>query len=105
MNNEIDLLNVLTLMRQLSFLSKFVLRDHQRQLIPNFSAYNVDSQKVYEDTKKDGAYYEMLELDSLAGFDPQMDEIDALIWAEITKDGEGAVVLTETSESRAPRRT
>ena len=34
-----------------------------------------------------------------------MDEIDALIWAEITKDGEGAVVLTETSESRAPRRT
>ena len=64
MTNEVDLLNVLTLLRQSRFLGQTRLKDYQRQLIPNFRKYSVkmgDGQLA-----DDGPFYECQELESLA---------------------------------------
>ncbi len=46
---------------------------------------------MYDDRQKDGAYYELQEIDSLLGFNPIADEVDALIWTEMTKEREQAL--------------
>ena len=56
MGNEIDLLNVVTLLRQSRFLGQTRLKDYQRQLIPNFRKYNI---KLGDnELQDDGPFYE-----------------------------------------------
>ena len=68
-------------------MGKFLLKGYQKQLIPSFSAYNIDPQKtVNDDEMHDGEFYEQKRHDSLAGFDPIDNQVDALIWSQITRE-------------------
>mmetsp|Transcript_2025 Transcript_2025/g.2766 ORF Transcript_2025/g.2766 Transcript_2025/m.2766 type:complete len:133 (-) Transcript_2025:252-650(-) len=60
-NNEIDLLNIITLMRQCQVLSFISLKEHQRHLIPYLHKYNVDpntAKQSEENLAINGPYYQ-----------------------------------------------
>ena len=82
-NNEIDLLNIMTLLRQSNFMSLITMKEHQRQLISCFNQYNVDLDKV--DASQDnpvinGAYYlQNSGTAELESFDPDTDATDRLL--------------------------
>jgi len=89
LNNEIDLLNILALLRQSKFISLFTLSDTQRHLIPSLHEYNVDPDANAKDEEHElieGPYQDLGKLTSLAGFDPFSDNIDRVIWEEITRE-------------------
>eukprot|EP00353_Schmidingerella_taraikaensis_P012457 CAMPEP_0185574548 /NCGR_PEP_ID=MMETSP0434-20130131/5995_1 /TAXON_ID=626734 ORGANISM="Favella taraikaensis, Strain Fe Narragansett Bay" /NCGR_SAMPLE_ID=MMETSP0434 /ASSEMBLY_ACC=CAM_ASM_000379 /LENGTH=163 /DNA_ID=CAMNT_0028191169 /DNA_START=1159 /DNA_END=1647 /DNA_ORIENTATION=+ len=86
MNNEIDLLNIMTLLRQSNFLAKLQLEEHQRELIPCFELYNVNPEAECQtelNSNVDGPYYQLGRLEDLGGFDPTNDSTDRLIWDKI----------------------
>ena len=78
-NNEIDLLNILTLLRQCQFMSLTTLKDYQRKLIPSMYQYNIDDFANYKDEALDGPYYQTDLIESIEGFDPFGNKTDRLI--------------------------
>ena len=88
MNNEIDLLNILTLLRQSQFISLAQLKDHQKELIPCQQLYNVGLEFTKtsndSDDDNDGPYYNLGKIDDLKGFDPKRDQQDKLLWDMIS---------------------
>ena len=83
-NNEMDLLNILTLLRQCQFMSLATLKDHQRKLIFGFHQYNIDIFANSTDSVLDGPYYQVGKVNSIAEFDPFSNDYDNLILQQIT---------------------
>ena len=97
MGNEIDLLNVVTLLRQSRFLGQTRLKDYQRQLIPNFRKYNI---KLGDnELQDDGPFYEQKELESLAYFDPMNDPVDKMLWDELALERNRRTALKRSNTS------
>jgi len=87
-----DIVNILSSLRESQFLNRVLLKEHHRKLIPYINRYNVDPTINYgrhSSPESDEEDEKKICYDDFTTFDASNEPLDSLIWKEITTCPEG----------------